>query len=71
MFRRVLLAVLLAASMTLSGVSGCSTGPCASAGDPCKSSDDCCDPTTSVAVAWGTPDIGGQDRVCARLPTKW
>jgi len=43
-FRRLLLAVCLAASMTLSGVSACSdsTSPCAALHDTCKDSNDCC-----------------------------
>ena len=44
MLRRLMLAVLLAASLTLNGVSACSTGPCVAAGDTCKDSDECCGP---------------------------
>jgi len=44
-FRRLLLALLHAASMTLSGVSVCSdsTSPCAKPDEECRVSSDCCD----------------------------
>jgi hypothetical protein len=70
-FRRLLLAVILAASMTLTGVSSCNTGPCAASGEHCKDSDDCCDSITNDAIASCLPALRPEDRYCGRLPTSW
>lgn len=46
MFRRVLLALLLTASMTFSGVSGCGSNPmepCRTERESCTESSDCCE----------------------------